>query len=64
MATGEVVDGAGGLQRVVVDAVVGDVLADALLTSAMQMNHGRETLEAARDGALEPLQLIAVDVEP
>ena len=53
----------GGLQDVVVLAVVGDVLADALLAAAAQADHGRLAGEVARDVALQRLERADVDAQ-
>ena len=44
-------------------ALVGDVLADALLAGTTQADDGGETLEAARHGARESLERVLVDGE-
>jgi hypothetical protein len=50
------------LQRDVVERVVDDVLADALLALAVQVDHGAETGEA-RSLELEPLELVGIDLQ-
>ena len=60
MLAGEVEDRARVLQGDVVERVVDDVLADALLAAALQVDHGGQPREA-RAPRLEPLELVGVD---
>jgi hypothetical protein len=47
----------------VVERVVHDVLADALVAAPVQVDDGRQAGEVARDVPLEALQLVGVDLE-
>jgi hypothetical protein len=58
---GERQDRARFLGGVVVDVVVDDVLADPLLAVARHADHGRHTVEVARDVLLEPLEHVVLD---
>ena len=48
-----------GLESALVLGVVGDVLAHAFLAASVQADDGRPSDEVARDGLLEPLELVA-----
>jgi hypothetical protein len=52
-----------GLERVVVLAGIRDVLADALVAAAAQVEHGRLADELRRGPRLEALELVGLDLE-
>ena len=52
-----------GLQGDVVVAGVRDVLADALVAAALEVDHGRETGEVRRGLHLERLEPVRLDLE-
>jgi len=60
---GERVHGPGGLLDLVVDGVVGDVLADALLAAAPQPDDGGLAGEGGGDVADEPVERVGLDDE-
>ena len=51
------------LRAVVLLAVVGDVLADPLLASALQVDHGRLAEEVGAGLQLEALERVLLDLE-
>ena len=61
--SGERLDRPRGLQRLVVDRVVGDVLADPLLARATKANDGGLARELRRDVADQPLEVVGLDDE-
>ena len=61
-AAGERERRTGGLEDVVVDGVVGDVLADALLAGAAQADDGALALELAGDRGLQGLERVVLDL--
>ena len=54
-------DRTGRLERLLVDAVVDDILTDPGVPLAVQMDDGREPLKAARHLRAQPLQRIPLD---
>ena len=56
-------DGPGVLQDLLVDRVVGDVLAEALLAGAAQVDDRALALELARDAGLQGLERVVVDLQ-
>ena len=62
VVAGEVEDGAGVLEGDVVERVVDDVLADALVAVALEVDDGGEPVEARRR-ELEALELVALDLQ-
>ena len=63
MLAGERVHGPGGLLDLVVDGVVGDVLAHALLAAALQPDDGGLAGEGGGDVADEPVERVGLDDE-
>jgi hypothetical protein len=51
------------LERLLVVAVVGDVLAEALVAAAAEAHDGRPPCELARDLRLETLELVGLDLQ-
>ena len=62
MLAGEVEDGARVLEGDVVEGVVDDVLADPLVPVSLQVDDGRQAVEAGR-GELEALEVVALDLQ-
>ncbi len=63
MLAGERLDRTGGLEELVVDGVVDDVLADALLAAAAQPDDRGLAREVRRDVADQPVERVGLDDE-
>ena len=60
---GQLQDRPRGLEGVLVDGVVGDVLADALLARPVEVDERRDAGEGRRDVALQALERVALDAQ-